>query len=95
MLWINRIISGSNSDAPAYCRNPILLKNSPATGSGTGHYVLGCHSAPEADTITPEMIDRLMAAAKALHAVDPKTLAQHEAEEGVVRYIDALESETK
>ena len=94
-LWIDRTISGSNQDAPEYCRSPVLLERSPAKGDGTGYYVLGCHPAPEADTITPEMINRLVAAAKALHAIDPKTLAQHEAEERLVRYIEALEGEAK
>jgi len=94
-LWINRTISGSNQDAPAYCRNPVLLEISPAKDGSIGSYVLGCHSAPESDTVTPEMIDRLVAAAKMLHAINPKTLAQHEAEEGLLRYIEALEGETK
>ncbi len=94
-LWIDRTIGSSNQDAPAYCRNPVLLESSPAKGGGTDSYVLGCHYAPEADTVTPEMIDRLVAAAKTLHAVDPKTLAQHEDEEGLLRYIEELEGETK
>ena len=92
---IDRIISGSNQDAPAYCRNPVLLESSSATAGGAGHYVLGCHPAPESDTVTPEMIDRLVAAAKALHAVNPKTLAQHEEEQGLLRYVEFLEGEAK
>ncbi len=94
-LWIDGTISGSNQDAPAYCRNPVLLESPPAKDGGTGSYVLGCHSASDSDTVTPEMIDRLVAAAKTLHAINPKTLAQHEAEEGLFRYIEALEGETK
>ena len=93
-LWVDRIISGSDQNAPAYCRNPVLLETL-AKGGGTGSYVLGCHSAPESDTVTPEMIDRLVDAANKLHAIDPKTLAQHEEEQGLVRYIEFLEGETK
>jgi len=94
-LWIDRTVSGSNQDAPADCRNPVLLESSPAKGDGAGSYVLGCHSAPEADTVTPEMIDRLVAAAKTLQAIDPKTLGQHEAGEGFLRYIEILEGQAK
>lgn len=94
-LWIDRTISGSNQDAPADCRNPVLLESSPGKGGGTDSYVLGCHSAPGSDMVTPEMIDRFVAAAKTLQAIDPKTLGQHEAEEGLLRYIEALEGETK
>lgn len=94
-LWIDRTISGSDQDAPEYCRNPVLLEILPAKDGGTNSYVLGCHPAPEADTITPEMIDRLAAAAKTLHTINPKTLAQHKAEERLVRYIEALEDEAK
>lgn len=94
-LWIDRTISSSNQEAPAYCRNPVVLEISPAKGAGTDSYILGCHPAPEFDTVTPEMIDRLVAAAKTLHAIDPKTLAQHEEEEGLLRYIEELEGETK
>ena len=94
-LWIDRIISGSNQDAPAYCRNPVLLESSPVKNGGTGSYVFGCHAAPEPATITPEMINRLLTAAKALYAINPKTLAQHEEAEGLLRYVEALEGQTK
>lgn len=94
-LWIDRTISGSNQDAPADCRDSVLLESSPAKNGGASHSVFGCHAAPEPDMTTPEMIDRLVAAAKALQTVDPKTLAQHEAEEGILRYIDGLEGETR
>ena len=94
-LWIDRIISGSDRDVPAYCRNPVLLESLPAKDGGTGSYTFGCHPVPESDTITPEMIDRLVAAAKTLHAINPKTLRQHEAEEKLVRYFEALEGETR
>lgn len=94
-LWIDKTISGSNQDAPAHCRNPVLLESSPTKDGGASSYVFGCHAAPESDTVTSETIDRLVAAAKTLHAVNPKTLAQHEEEEGLLRYIETLESETK
>lgn len=92
-LWIDRTISGSNQDVPAYCRNPILLESLPAKDGGIGSHTFGCHPVPESDTVTPAMIDRLVAAAKTLHAINPKTLAQHEAEENLVRYIETLEGE--
>ncbi len=93
-LWVDTIISGSDQNAPAYCRNPVLLET-PAKDRGAGSHVLCCHSAPESDTVTPEMIDRLVAAANKLHAINPKTLAQHEEEQGLVRYIEFLEGGTK
>lgn len=93
--WIDRTISGSDQDTPAYCRNPVLLESSPAKDGGAGSYVLGCHSAPESDAVTPEVINRLVAAARKLHAINPKTLAQHEEVQGLLRYIEFLEEADK
>lgn len=88
-LWVREFRTNTDGTDPESCWQPVLLEIYPADGKTV--YVYGCHVQRAFGVITPEMIERLAAAAKRLQAASPKTLAQHRAAAGLTFYTEMLE----
>jgi hypothetical protein len=88
-LWVNDFKTTNDQTDPESCWHPVLLEAYP-TGGKTD-YIYGCRVQRAFDVITPEMIERLAAAAKRLQAASPKTLAQHRAAADLASYTGTLE----
>lgn len=92
-LWVGEFRTNTDGTDPESCRQPVLLEIYPASGKTV--YVYGCHVQRAFDVITPEMIERLAAAARRLQSASPKTLAQHRTAAGLTSYTEALEMEAQ
>lgn len=88
-LWVSEFRTSTDGTAPESYWPPVLLETY-STGGKTD-YVYGCRVQHVFDAITPEMIERLAAAAKRLQSASPKTLAQHRAAIGLTSYAEGLE----
>ncbi len=88
-LWVGEFRTNSDGTVPESCWQPVLLETY-STG-GKADYVYGCRVQHIFDVITPEMIERLAAAAKRLQSANPKTLAQHRAAVSLMSLTETLE----